>query len=130
MSSCDIESISGNSPLTLKEQWGIVLAGVSDFFRPVEALSLQQNLALMATGAIWTRWCMIIKPRNIFLATVNFFLFCVGATQVSRVLIYRQSLKGTSATKEAKDAVKEEAKAVQGVLEQSEETSKQAVGAK
>ena len=26
------------------------------------------------------------------LAAVNFFLFCVGATQVSRVMMYRQSL--------------------------------------
>ena len=94
-------------------------------------LSLQQNLALMATGAIWTRWCMIIKPKNVFLATVNFFLFCVGATQVSRVLIYRQSLKGTSSTGEVKDAAKEEAKTVQGDLEkQSEGAAKQAVGAK
>jgi hypothetical protein len=130
VSSCDIESISGYNPLTPREQWAIVLAGVSDFFRPVENLSLQQNLALMATGAIWTRWCLIIKPRNVFLATVNFFLFCVGATQVSRVLIYRQSLKGTSSTEEVKDAGKEEAKTVQGVLEQSEGTVKQAVGAK
>jgi len=73
---------------------------------------------------------MIIKPKNIFLATVNFFLFCVGATQVSRVLIYRQSLKGTSSTEEAKNTAKEEAKTVQGALEQSEGAAKQAVGAK
>jgi mitochondrial pyruvate carrier 2 len=57
---------------------------------------------------------MIIKPKNVFLATVNFFLFCVGATQVSRIIVYRQSLKGTSTTDEAKDVVKEEAKVVQG----------------
>lgn len=46
-------------------QWALVLAGVSDFTRPAEKLSLTQNLALTATGAIWTRWCFIIKPRNI-----------------------------------------------------------------
>lgn len=45
-------------------KWGIVLAGVSDFFRPTEKLSLTQNLALTATGSIWTRWCLIIKPKN------------------------------------------------------------------
>jgi hypothetical protein len=73
---------------------------------------------------------MIIKPRNILLATVNFFLFCVGATQVSRIIIYRQSLKGTSVTGEAKDVAKEEAETVKDVLEHSERTSKQAVGAK
>lgn len=46
-------------------QWALVLAGVSDFARPAEKLSLTQNAALMATGAIWTRWCLIIKPRNV-----------------------------------------------------------------
>lgn len=70
-----------------------MLAGISDFVRPVETLSLSQNLALMATGAIWTRWCLIIKPRNIALAAANFFLFCVYSVQVGRVFIYRQSLK-------------------------------------
>ncbi len=46
-------------------QWSIVLAGVSDFSRPAENLSLTQNVALTCTGAIWTRWCFIIKPQNI-----------------------------------------------------------------
>ena len=46
-------------------QWGLALAGASDFTRPAESLSLSQNLALSATGAIWTRWCFVIKPRNI-----------------------------------------------------------------
>lgn len=60
----------------------------------------------MATGAIWTRWCFIIKPRNIFLASVNFLLFCVGATQVTRVLRYQQGLKG--GLEEVKEEVKKE----------------------
>ena len=47
------------------KQWGLVIAGISDFSRPAENLSLTQNFALTATGAIWTRWCLIIKPRNI-----------------------------------------------------------------
>jgi mitochondrial pyruvate carrier 2 len=45
-------------------KWALVLAGVSDFFRPAEKLSLTQNLALTATGSIWTRWCFIIRPKN------------------------------------------------------------------
>lgn len=46
-------------------QWALVIAGIADFARPAEKLSLTQNAALMATGAIWTRWCLIIKPRNV-----------------------------------------------------------------
>ena len=64
-------------------------------------------MALMATGAIWTRWCFIIKPRNIALATVNFFLFCVGSVQVSRVLVYRNSVK---------EPLKEEAKNAEALV--------------
>ena len=45
-------------------KWGIVLAGIADFGRPAANLSLTQNLALTATGVIWTRWCLIIKPKN------------------------------------------------------------------
>lgn len=87
-------------------KWGLVLAGAADFARPAEQLSLSQNAALMATGAIWTRWCFIIKPRNIFLASVNFLLFCVGATQVTRVLQYQRGLKG--GLEEVKEEVKKE----------------------
>ena len=46
-------------------KWGVVLAGAADFLRPAEKLSLTQNLALMATGTIWTRWCLVIRPKNI-----------------------------------------------------------------
>lgn len=45
-------------------KWGVVLAGASDFLRPADKLSLTQNLALMATGSIWTRWCFVIRPQN------------------------------------------------------------------
>ncbi|KAK3671546.1 hypothetical protein LTR78_008646 [Recurvomyces mirabilis] len=88
-------------------KWGVVLAGASDFLRPASQLSLSQNMALMATGSIWTRWCFVIKPRNLFLASVNFLLFCVGAAQTTRVLMYQQSLKGDSMGAEIEKSAKE-----------------------
>jgi hypothetical protein len=45
-------------------KWALVLAGISDFARPAEKLSLTQNGALTATGLIWTRWCFVITPKN------------------------------------------------------------------
>jgi hypothetical protein len=45
-------------------KWALVIAGISDFARPAENLSLTQNAALTTTGIIWTRWCLIIKPKN------------------------------------------------------------------
>jgi len=98
-------------------KWGVVLAGASDFLRPAEKLSLTQNLALTATGSIWTRWCLIIKPRNVLyvfansaltpfdlqlanlvafsLAAVNFALAIVGVIQVGRIFAYHVSQTGS-----------------------------------
>ncbi|KAK4232245.1 hypothetical protein QBC38DRAFT_352925 [Podospora fimiseda] len=78
-------------------KWGLVIAGISDFARPAESLSFTQNAALTTTGLIWTRWCFIIKPRNLPLAAVNFFLAMVGITQVSRIALYHQSQKKLAA---------------------------------
>ena len=92
-------------------KWALVLAGIGDFARPAEKLSLTQNAALTATGAIWTRWCLIITPQNYLLAAVNFFLGCVGVAQLTRIAMYNASQKKLppQAEKEAeavKDAVK------------------------
>jgi len=72
-------------------KWALVLAGVSDFARPAEKLSLTQNGALTATGLIWTRWCFVITPQNYLLAAVNFFLGIVGVAQCTRILMWRRT---------------------------------------
>jgi hypothetical protein len=93
-------------------KWCLVLAGISDFYRPAEKLSLTQNVALTCTGLIWTRWCLIIKPRNIMLASVNFFLGLVGIVQVSRIAMYNASQKKLTAGEQieaAKDGAVESA---------------------
>ena len=59
-------------------KWGVVLAGASDFLRPAEKLSLTQNLALMATGSIWTRWCFVIRPKNMLYVLSYHFTFHLG----------------------------------------------------
>ncbi|KAG5780591.1 hypothetical protein H9Q73_005756 [Fusarium xylarioides] len=74
-------------------KWALVLAGISDFARPAEKLSFTQNLALTCTGIIWTRWCLIIKPKNYLLAAVNFFLGMVGLVQITRILSYESEKK-------------------------------------
>ncbi|KAJ1944706.1 Mitochondrial pyruvate carrier subunit [Linderina pennispora] len=68
-------------------KWGLVIAGLSDISRPVEQISVKQQLSLAATGMIWTRWSLIIKPKNISLATVNFFVGCTAAYQIARVAL-------------------------------------------
>lgn len=91
-------------------KWALVLAGIADFGRPAEKLSLQQNAALTATGLIWTRWCLIIKPKNYLLAAVNFFLGVVGVVQVTRIMLWRSSQKDIQTVGEAVAEAKEEVK--------------------
>ncbi|EEQ30257.1 hypothetical protein McanMca71_002248 [Microsporum canis] len=122
---------SWNSPIGIKTvhfwapvmKWVLVLAGLSDMARPAEKLSLTQNGALMATGAIWTRWCLIIKPRNVLLATVNFFVGCVGLTQVTRIFLYRRSQDG-SAKEAVKDMTHEATDSAKAAIHKAEEAVK------
>ncbi|KIX10339.1 uncharacterized protein Z518_01421 [Rhinocladiella mackenziei CBS 650.93] len=97
-------------------KWGVVLAGASDFLRPADKLSLTQNLALMATGSIWTRWCFIIRPQNMLLAAVNFCLFVVGFVQCSRIFLYQKGTTG--ALKEMEQEVGGSVKSVEKKVEQ------------
>jgi hypothetical protein len=52
-------------------------------------------------------YCFKHRSNNSRLAAVNFFLAIVGSVQVSRILTYRRSLKGSTV-----EAIKEEAKQV------------------
>ncbi|KAL8953029.1 MAG: hypothetical protein Q9222_001079 [Ikaeria aurantiellina] len=124
-----------NSPVGVKTvhfwapvmKWGLVLAGISDFYRPPEKLSIVQNLALTATGAIWTRWCFIIKPRNILLAAVNFFLGCVGITQVTRILIWQKQVKDGTVSEVAQEDAKDVTQTAEGIIKNPEAAAKSAI---
>jgi hypothetical protein len=87
-------------------KWALVIAGIGDFARPADKLSLTQNAALTATGAIWTRWCFVITPQNYLLAAVNFFLGCVGVAQLTRIAMHNAAQKklATPIEKEAEIA--------------------------
>ncbi|KAF2404378.1 UPF0041 domain protein [Trichodelitschia bisporula] len=108
-------------------KWGVVIAGIADFARPAESLSLTQNLALVGTGAIWTRWCLIIRPKNVFLATVNFFLGVVGTIQVARIFLYQRSLKNQSLGESVKDAAKTQGHVAKEAVKHPEETIQKAL---
>ncbi|KAI0803828.1 UPF0041-domain-containing protein [Xylaria sp. FL0064] len=105
-----------NSPVGFKTvhfwapvmKWCLVIAGIGDFARPAENLSVTQNAALTATGAIWTRWCFVITPQNYLLAAVNFFLGCVGIAQLTRIAMYNAAQKKLPQAAENKaQAIKE-----------------------
>ncbi|CAO3680933.1 unnamed protein product [Umbelopsis vinacea] len=72
-------------------KWALVLAGIGDMNRPAEVLSASQNASLAATGLIWTRYAMVITPKNWTLCTVNVFVAATGLTQLARIYKYRQT---------------------------------------
>ncbi|CAG2062743.1 unnamed protein product, partial [Timema podura] len=61
------ERVSVSSHLSL------VIAGLSDLSRPAEKLSVPQSAALSATGLVWSRYSMVIIPKNWSLFSVNVF---------------------------------------------------------
>lgn len=64
-------------------------SNVSDFQRPVEQISYPQQLAVTATGLIWSRYSMVINPVNYNLFAVNVFMAITGIYQ-----LYRKSTEG------------------------------------
>ncbi|CAI2384825.1 unnamed protein product [Moneuplotes crassus] len=72
-------------------KWMITFANIKDFKRPVENVSLNQQIAIFVTGAIWTRYCMVITPVNYSLMAVNATMGATGFYQICRkVKFYQQ----------------------------------------
>jgi len=74
-------------------KWGLVIAGIGDLTRPAEKLSIPQSSALAATGLIWSRYSLVIIPKNWSLFSVNVFVAATSLYQLSRAFSYQQSLK-------------------------------------
>lgn len=74
-------------------KWGLVLAGLGDLNRPVESLSIPQSASLAATGLIWSRYSLVIIPKNYSLFAVNVFVAITSLYQIGRAFRHQQSLK-------------------------------------
>ncbi|XP_032522442.1 mitochondrial pyruvate carrier 2-like isoform X2 [Danaus plexippus] len=74
-------------------KWGLVMAGLGDLTRPVESLSIPQSASLAATGIIWSRYSLVIIPKNYSLFAVNVFVAITSVYQISRAIRHQQSLK-------------------------------------
>ncbi|KAM4730977.1 mitochondrial pyruvate carrier 2b [Anableps anableps] len=74
-------------------KWGLVMAGLADMTRPADKLSTSQSAVLTATGLIWSRYSLVIIPKNWNLFAVNFFVGSAGASQLYRIWSYEQEKK-------------------------------------
>ncbi|KAK9805673.1 hypothetical protein WJX72_011289 [[Myrmecia] bisecta] len=65
-------------------KWGISIANIADFKRPPEQVSYPQQLAVTATGLIWSRFATQITPINYNLMAVNIAMAGTGVYQLYR----------------------------------------------
>ncbi|XP_075228263.1 mitochondrial pyruvate carrier 2-like isoform X2 [Lycorma delicatula] len=80
-------------------KWGLVIAGLGDIQRPAEKLSVSQSSALAATGVVWSRYSLVIIPKNWSLFSVNVFVAITNFYQLTRAVRYQRSLKGKEENK-------------------------------
>ncbi|KAG9509912.1 Mitochondrial pyruvate carrier 2 [Fragariocoptes setiger] len=70
-------------------KWCLVLAGLGDLNRPADRISLPQSLSLAATGMIWSRYSLVIIPKNWNLFSVNVFVGLTGIYQAARAIKWK-----------------------------------------
>ncbi|XP_076254958.1 mitochondrial pyruvate carrier 2-like isoform X2 [Rhynchophorus ferrugineus] len=78
-------------------KWGLVIAGLADLQRPVEKISPFQTVALAATGVIWSRYSLVIIPKNYSLFSVNVFVAITQLYQLYRAVDYQMKQKKVQA---------------------------------
>ncbi|XP_059051754.1 mitochondrial pyruvate carrier 2-like isoform X2 [Achroia grisella] len=76
-------------------KWGLVLVSLDEYRRPLETVSPTQSATLAATGLIWTRYCLVIKPINYALSLCNFSLGLANGVQCFRAVNFQRKLKAT-----------------------------------
>ncbi|XP_073959116.1 mitochondrial pyruvate carrier 2-like isoform X1 [Choristoneura fumiferana] len=85
-------------------KWGLVMTSIDEFRRPIEKVSPSQSASLAATGIIWTRYCLVIKPINYALSLCNFCLGLANGIQCLRAYSYHRN-KPVEQTVEVNEAV-------------------------
>lgn len=79
-------------------KWGLVVAGLKDLSRPAEFLSIEQTVAIGITGFIYSRFSMVIIPKNYTLLSVNVFVAITQSFQLLRALKYKFETKHKTLT--------------------------------
>lgn len=77
----------------------LVIAGLGDLSRPANQLSIGQSASLFATGVIWSRYSLVIIPKNYSLFSVNVFVALIQLVQLTRAYNYAQAEKALKSTK-------------------------------
>ncbi|KAJ8751792.1 hypothetical protein K2173_025979 [Erythroxylum novogranatense] len=78
-------------------KWGISIANVADFAKPPEKISYPQQIAVTCTGLIWSRYSLVITPKNWNLFSVNVAMAGTGIYQLTRKLQHDYSAEAETA---------------------------------
>ncbi|XP_022229142.2 mitochondrial pyruvate carrier 2-like [Drosophila obscura] len=71
-------------------KWGLVAAGLGDTLnRPAQNISLNQSGSLAVTGLLWSRYSVVIIPKNYSLLAVNVAVFFIQSFLVIKHLRWR-----------------------------------------
>lgn len=65
-------------------KWAISIANLADMQKPAENISYPQQIAVTATGIIWSRFSTQITPVNYNLMAVNVAMAATGIIQLTR----------------------------------------------
>jgi hypothetical protein len=65
-------------------KWSLSINNILEWDRDINQISLPQQSALALTGLIWSRYSLVIKPKNWSLFAVNFVLALTGLYHVGR----------------------------------------------
>nr|GMC91632.1 mitochondrial pyruvate carrier 4 [Ipomoea batatas]GMC93507.1 mitochondrial pyruvate carrier 4 [Ipomoea batatas] len=68
-------------------KWGISIANIADFSKPPEKLSYPQQIAVTATGVIWSRYSTVITPSFCYLkynSEPSWFLFQIIDSELQK----------------------------------------------
>lgn len=83
------------------------MAGLNDLRRPADQLSVGQSASLAATGIIWSRYSLVIIPKNYGLFSVNVFVALTQVLQLYRAFTFEKKVEKMTALPEAEKAVAE-----------------------
>ncbi|KAK8938089.1 hypothetical protein KSP40_PGU015399 [Platanthera guangdongensis] len=65
-------------------KWVISIANIADFSKPPEKIGYPQQIVVACTGVIWSRYSLVITPRNLNLLCVNAAMAGTGLYQLAR----------------------------------------------
>ncbi|KAB1215143.1 Mitochondrial pyruvate carrier 2 [Morella rubra] len=69
-------------------KWGVSLANISDFSKPPESLSYPQQAVILCTGLVWSRYSLVVIPRNWNLFGNSFAMAGTGLYQLTRKITH------------------------------------------